>query len=867
MRDLKPILWVNREVTGYTIPFLRRRLLDSNSGKRARSRQVLIAVFSTCFAFFPLSLHASPALLEKHCHECHNEEKTKGKFDLAYLGDSPDADSIDYWFEAIDLVTAEEMPPEDDSQLGPAALKKLIAFLEAKLESFDESTPLSDRPTPRRLNNREFEKSIADVLLIQDVGSHQPTSSLIGDSLHHGFDTHSDTLGFSRFHLEQYVEAIRKIVDATILTGQKPESKSYEFPAEKIVREVLRQTARNRGDVGKDGSFDFLDPRLGAWLDGFETVPATGRYRIRIRATGMDRLTYDTEHTGVLPGDPIQLAVHLGGRVRTFNLPDGESLDIELDEWLAEGTRLVMRNPTDGLRERGNGNFKFQYAIAADHYKKYRPEDYVEFVETRKKNPNLPRSKTHRPDRWHNWVGRWEGPRPRLFEVAIEGPLYDSWPPQRQVALLGENPEVGNAESILKPIAERAWRRPVRNGELDKIVGMVEQRADTMSDVEALKEGIIAVLASPAFLLVNTPDLAPDQRFASKLSCFLEGSIPDETLRKMSQRGRLDEFETVAGYVARAIGNGKTEAFLKEFPVAWLELGDINFMAPDPDQYKFYHRKRVSEDMIEEVLAFFRHAVEQNIAVPEFLSADYSFINHDLARIYGVEDRVPQDSKLRRFTFADGRRGGLTGMAAFLTSTADSLGTSPIHRAVFVMENFMGIHPTPPPPDVPLAEPDVRKARTIKEVLAAHTADATCASCHETIDPWGYAFENFDPTGAWRDEYVIPVAVNRPGDDSGKGTKVVYRDETLPVDASAKFRSGTEYKDIVEFRKHLLTDANRDRFVRCFITKLLTYANGVEPEGADLIEVDRILKVSKSHDFRTVETIAAVIDSPLFRER
>ncbi len=202
-------------------------------------------------------------------------------------------------------------------------------------------------------------------------------------------------------------------------------------------------------------------------------------------------------------------------------------------------------------------------------------------------------------------------------------------------------------------------------------------------------------------------------------------------------------------------------------------------------------------------------------------------------------------------------------MGAFLTATADSLATSPIHRAVFVMENFMGIHPTPPPPDVAITEPDVRNAKTIKEVLAAHTEDANCASCHETIDPCGYAFENFDPTGAWRDVYVVPASIET--DEDGEPIPSKVEPTPIEIDASARFRSGLEYKDISEFRAQILTDANRDRFVRCFIEKLLTYANGAEPEETDFVAIDRILAKSAECEYRIRDTIAAVVDSPLFR--
>jgi len=172
----------------------------------------------------------------------------------------------------------------------------------------------------------------------------------------------------------------------------------------------------------------------------------------------------------------------------------------------------------------------------------------------------------------------------------------------------------------------------------------------------------------------------------------------------------------------------------------------------------------------------------------------------------------------------------------------------------------MGIHPSPPPPDIIITEPDVRTAKTIREVLAAHTQEESCASCHATIDPWGFAFENFSPTGAWRDDYrvlgniTMPDKQARPMVGSAK-----------PVDASARFRNGTSYSDIEEFKQLMMTDANRDRFIRCFISKLLTYANGAEPTAADFSDIDQILNKSAENEYRIVDTIAAVMNSPLFR--
>lgn len=812
------------------------------------------------------SAFANPLLLKAHCLKCHNDRKDEGEFKVSSLGSEPTEENLQRWLDALDLVTAGEMPPEDKSRLTKENRQQLASYFREKLAAFRQTSERSSKINPRRLNNREFENSVRDVLMLEDIGTHLPTDNLLGDSLHHGFDTHGDTLGFSRFHLEQYIEAVRKIVDATILSGDRPKSQRIVISPQKIIAEHTRQNVKRPERPGKRDGFDFLDPNQPARLEGFGTVPETGRYRITIRVTGKDRGRYDSAMTGVYDDDPIRLLVSMGDRKRVFDLPDETETAIELNEWLAAGTRFRLHHPTDGLKMRGNGNFKFQNAIAGLYIKEHDPQRWENIIAGREGRIKKPDA----PDAWHNWVDYWMGPRPRVFGAVVEGPFYKSWPPERQSILIGKNPKAENAAAILEPIAERAWRRAVQSGELDQIVDLVHSKAGVLGDVEALKEGIVAILVSPQFLLLNTESETPSERFVSKFSYFLESTIPDESLRQSVAREKLASFAGVREEVQRRFDQGRLDPFLKAFPYAWLELNDINFMAPDPDRYHHYHRKDVSDDMIDEVLQFFRHAVEHNVPVPEFLSADYSFVNADLAKVYQLDD-VPQDSTFRKYTFTDGRRGGLLGMGAFLTVTADSLSTSPIHRAIYVMENFLGIHPTPPPPDVEIAEPDVRQAKTIKEILNAHRSDPNCASCHQSIDPFGYAFENFDPSGAWRDVYTVATASSTDTSNSQVKSKK-RRDRkksgptTIPIDASSKFRNGSEYQDIVEYRKQLLTDANRDRFVRCFITKLLTYANGVEPDKTDFAEVEKILVRSAENDYRIVDTISAVIDSPLFRE-
>ena len=831
-------------------------------------------LFACGIVFFATThCHADIALIKKHCAKCHTGPKPKGDFSLHELRKTADGENVDYWVSSLERVEAGEMPPAKHERLTEEEKSRLQAFLRKQITLYEERVERPTQTPPRRLNNREFENSLRDVLLIEHLGTHDPLATLLGDTLHDGFDTHGETLGMSEYHLDQYVTAVRRVLDNVILPGNQPESRKYAVTPN-LMRAVdtsnrKRADKTSRSDEGVDIRGPQQQQRI--FCENFVNVPHTGRYRITVRAKAIDRHVYPQDETGIYDDDPLTLRMHMGNRSANFDLHEGAVQEFKSSYWLVKGTSIEFSHHTDGLRMKGNGNFKFQNRIAHDYIKANKPELYQRVL-----TEEIPKAKTRRdaPAHWVHWVPHWQGPRPLLCSVAIEGPLFESWPPRRQVALIGIKSSAKDAAKILKPIAQRAWRRPVSDEELAPIVALVESQAESLGDIGALKEGIVAILVSPSFLMLNPEEAAPHELFATKFSILLGSTTPDAALIAKARSGKLDSFVAVRDELQRRIDSGKVDEFLREFPYAWLQLDRINFMAPDVDRYPLYEKKSVSEDMVNEVLAFFRYNVKNNRPTTELLTAEYSFVNADLARVYGLKD-VPSDSKLRKYTFRDGRRGGFLGMGAFLTLTADTLSTSPIHRAVYVMENFMGIHPAPPPSDVEIKEPDIRSARTIREVLEAHRSDASCAACHQNIDPFGYAFENFNPIGAWRDEYVDvsqPVELKEPltedatAEKTGttRGGKRRREFAAIPIDASATFLSGAQYKDVTGFRQLMQNDASRIRFVRCFVSKLLTYANGVEPEN--FTEVEAIVKRSAEHDYKIVDTIAAVIDSPLFRE-
>ncbi|MEO2013292.1 MAG: DUF1588 domain-containing protein, partial [Fuerstiella sp.] len=266
--------------------------------------------------------------------------------------------------------------------------------------------------------------------------------------------------------------------------------------------------------------------------------------------------------------------------------------------------------------------------------------------------------------------------------------------------------------------------------------------------------------------------------------------------------------------MTRLLADPKSDRFVSHFVRRWLDLDNIGIMPPSEDFLEYY-RDNLEAAMRGETEAFFRHVLDENLPLREFLAADYSFLNRELALHYGIDG--VEGNELQRVSLEGGPRGGLLGQGAFLTASANGVDTSPVVRGVYVLEKLLGYTPPPPPPDVPDIEPDIRGAKTIREQLENHRSIATCAACHRKIDPLGFALENFDAVGGWRDIYA---------------TK-----ET--IDAAGKLSNGDVFSKVPEFRK-LLVD-RQGEFTRCLTEKLMTYAIGRELEIGDRPATDKIL--------------------------
>ncbi|MBT4158285.1 MAG: DUF1592 domain-containing protein, partial [Planctomycetaceae bacterium] len=332
--------------------------------------------------------------------------------------------------------------------------------------------------------------------------------------------------------------------------------------------------------------------------------------------------------------------------------------------------------------------------------------------------------------------------------------------------------------------------------------------------LEAFQLGCQAILCAPGFLYLNLGEGPLEEiALASRLSYFLWSSPPDEMLLNLAVHKNLKA--ELPEQVTRMLADPRSDRFVHHFVRRWLDLDNIGTMPPSAEFLEYY-RDNLQVAMRQETESFFRHVLDTNQNVQDFLDADYSFLNRELALHYGIEG--VEGNGLQKVSLQGSRRGGLIGHGTFLTASANGVDTSPVVRGIYVLEKVLGYSPPPPPPDVPLIEPDIRGAVSIRDQLEKHRNVATCAECHRKIDPLGFALENYDAIGGWRDEY----------------------DGKVSIDSSGKMPDGDSFETPVEFQEALLR--RKDQFARCITEKLLAYALGRELEVSDRPVIDEIVQ-------------------------
>lgn len=798
------------------------------------------------------SFAAAPdTFLGEYCVKCHGPDKQKAdrRFDsLTAAIKTPDEALL--WQEILDQLNQGEMPPAKEKQPPKAELLAAVdAITQSVADAAQRFKGSGAHTVLRRLKSYEYRNTIGDLLGL-NVAAWNPTADFPPEMRVGGFDNNAGAQVTSGMLLDHYFVAAEEAIQRATAFGDKPAMKTYAqkspfyFDRRKAADlPKLFHTDRFRW-VSDKGYDDLVARQYRGGHIGFEPLarggaPQSGRYTIRIQAAAIDRTHSYAFLTDFRNGDPIVMelaAVNREGSVEsTGNITTERTLALveltsDQPQWF-EWTVQLERGEEPEVRFRNGAAKAKNLAFKMSRNAQGHPE--LETLAKIKDNGS----------RSIALLQAYRGPKLRIWEIQVDGPQLDEWPTRGHALLYGsltpQQISPAHLPERLRTFAAAAFRRPLRAGELEPIENLVSAKIDAgLTPLAALQLGFQAVLCSPAFLhLQEGSGKLNDYALASRLSYFFWSSMPDAELLTLASREKLHDPTTLGAQVERMLADPKSQRFVRNFIRLWLNLDNIGEMPVSPDFVSFY-RDNIDAAMRAETELFFRHILDKNLPPREFLAADYTFLNRELALHYGLPPL--EGVHLRQVKLPQGVRGGLLGNAAFLTASANGVDTSPVVRGVYLQEKILGYTPPPPPPDVPALEPDVRGATTIREQLAKHRENATCAACHQKIDPYGFALENFDAIGRWRENYA--------------------KDQR--VDSSGALPTGEMFTGVIDFRRLLVE--RHEAFTRALTQHLLTYALGREPAFTDRAVIKGILQELAANKGGFRDLIRAVVLSEPF---
>ncbi len=767
----------------------------------------------------PVSAASARTLLDQYCVTCHNDAGRR-RASVPISLQSADLAAIDaeagLWESVVRKLRAGMMPPAGRPRPEPAVHDGLVAWLEAELDRAADERPNPGRTeTFHRLNRAEYRNAVRDLLALDvDVEALLPA-----DDASYGFDNIAGVLRLNESLMERYLAAAARISRAAVgrpLAG--PTAREFRIPEER--RQYERMDGLPFGTRG------------GALIT--YNFPQDGDYVIDVDL--LCRIAGECDGSAGF-ADRHELEVTVDGeRVALFALEPHEGIDVAPPELQARVTVEA------GPRDVGVTFLKLPSAVEVESLRQrfFRPY-YL--------NGN-------------SMQQRWAIYQPFVDRVTITGP-FDSGavgetPSRARIFTCEPGGAVGEAacaREILGALARRAFRRPVGADDVDRLLAFFETgRGEEGSFEGGIEVALSRVLTSPEFLFrveMDPPGADPDTSYrvsdlelASRLSFFLWSSIPDDELLDLAARGELREPAVLGRQVRRMLADPRARALVDNFAGQWLQLRNLDAahpavpLFPDFDDSLRQAFRRETELFVESVLLEDRSALE-------LLTADYTFLNERLALHYGIPD--VRGSHFRRVDLRNTARRGLLGHGSILTVTSRPNRTSPVLRGKWILENILGAPPPAPPPNVPPLPGDeggvAAAGQTLRERMAAHRENPACAGCHAMIDPPGFALENFDALGRWRE---VDAAF-------------------APLDASGELPDGSAFSGLDEFRALLL--ARPQQFVTTLTEKLLTYALGRGLEPYDMPGVRRIVREAGEQDYRLSALIEGIIHDEAFLMR
>lgn len=729
--------------------------------------------------------------LTKHCTSCHNEKKAAGEIRLdAYQSEAHARKDRKAWETVLKVMQAGEMPPKKKPQPSENEREVFLKWLDGML-AVDCTAPKDPgRVTLRRLNRTEYNNTIRDLC---GVDFH-PADDFPADDVGYGFDNIGDVLSLQPILLEKYLAAADKILDQALVGAKRFPVSKQQYRTGSL--QAIPRSARTREARDKPAVITFTTAGT-AYLEKFN-FSNDGDYIFRIHAWG-------TNVGGAFP----KMVLRVDGKdIHTFTVTGSQDKP---------------------------GIYECRAHITTQEVK----------VGAAFTNPFTDK-KVKESDKANRSLG--------VKQIDIEGPynpqIRANAPARRILVSLPKTDadKSDAARTIVAEFARKAFRRPAKPAEVDRLVKLFEI-ADKQGDPfeEAIKLPLKAVLVSPHFLYRVEDDPADpkdvraisEHELATRLSYFLWSTMPDAELTKLADKNELRKPGVLEAQVKRMLRDPKAKALGENFAGQWLQLRTLRTLAPDKGYFPAWDDS-LRTAMIREAEMFFETIVREDRNVLEFLNADYTFLNDRLAKHYGIKDVVGGD--FRKVTLPDGKRGGVITMGSTLTVTSNPTRTSPVKRGKWILENILGAPPPPPAPDAGELPPTDQIKGTVRQQLEQHRANPSCAACHARMDPLGLALENFDAVGGWRST-----------------------DNKQPIDASGVLPDGASFDGPAAMKKVLA--GKSDQFRRCLAEKLLTYALGRGLEYYDKCVLDELVaKLNKGQD-RFSSLVLAVVQSEPFQKR
>jgi hypothetical protein len=746
------------------------------------------------------------ALVKQYCVTCHNARTLTGGLSLEGLDPAAAASHADVWEKVIVKLRGGMMPPVGMPRPGEAALQGFAASLERRIDAQALKSPDPGHKPIHRLNRTEYGNAVRDLLDLEvDVMDLLPP-----DDESHGFDNIAGVLRVSSSLLEQYLAAARRVSSAAVGTDTELVRLAYRVPPDDSQQDEVDGLG-----LGTRGGMRFR-----------HNFPQNAEYELAISLMR----NFHGYITGLEFAHRVEIAID-GEQVFSAQV-GGPADNLASDRNMSAAADDIHKRLTARVR------------VAAG------PHDVGVTFYRRNRAPSDEPLQLH--ERHHD-LQDMNG-LPIVDQITLTGPFNPTGPgdtPSRRRIFTCQPGSAAReqvcAREILTRLARLAYRRPVTANDLDPLLALYQEgRAEGATFDAGIEQALRLILASPKFLFrVEAPPTSAagvgrvsDLELASRLSFFLWSSIPDDELLKVAEQGRLDQPSVLRAQVERMLKDPKARALVDSFATQWLRLRNLRSLSPIAREFPNFDNELREAFRIETEL-FFESIVREDRSVLDFLNADYTYVNERLARHYGIPNVY--GSHFRRVPVQQEARRGLLGQGSILTVTSYPNRTSPVLRGKWVLENILGTPPPSPPADVPDIEDNHpgEEARSLRARLEAHRRNPTCASCHRVMDPLGFALENFDGLGQWREK--------EPGG---------------AIDPTGQLANGTKIDGPVALRKAVLE--RPEMFVRALTEKLMTYAlgRGIEPDDRPLV---RAVAREASRDYRWSSIVLGIVRSAPFQ--